>query len=75
MKPVHEYSNSIWLRFVKVKKTAVNSAEKSKMDKLRIRQKDFLKAIVSTTTDDIVRLHYPKEPGEYPTLRQVIMEL
>ena len=75
MKPVQEYPNGIRLRFVKVKSAAVNTVEKSKMDKLRNRQKEFLKAIVNTTTDDIVQLNYSREAGKHPTHRQMIMEL
>ena len=75
MKAVKEYPNGIRLRFVKVKKSAVNSTEKSKMDKLRGRQKDFLNAIMTTTIDEIVQIDYSPEAGKQPTLRQMIMEL
>ena len=75
MKSVQSYPNGIRMRYVKVKSAAVNNVEKSKMDKLRGRQKDFIQAIVSTTTDDILQLDYSKEAGKYPTLRQMVMEL
>ena len=75
MKSVRDYPNGIRLRYVKVKKSAVNMVEKSKMDKLRARQKEFLKSICSTTHDDILQLDYSKDPGKIPTLRQMIMDL
>ena len=49
--------------------------EKSKMDKLRGRQKEFLKSIHSTTHEDILKLDYSKDTGNIPTLRQLIMDL
>ena len=49
--------------------------EKSKMDKLRGRQKDFLKSICSSTHDDMLQLDYSKDAGNIPTLRQMIMGL
>ena len=75
MKAVREYPNGIRLRYVKVKKSAVNMIEKSKMDKLRGRQKDFLKSICSSTHDDMIQLDYSKDAGNIPTLRQMIMDL
>ena len=45
------------------------------MDKLRGRQKNFLEHVSSSTVDDIISLDYSKDPGEIPTLRQMIMEL
>ena len=61
--------------FVKLKKDAINMKEKSKMHKLRHRQKSFLESIVSYTTYDILQLNYSNNAGQEPTLQQMIMEL
>ena len=75
MKDVHEYPNGIRLRFVKMKNSGVNKVEKSKMDKLRQRQKDFLDTITSHSSHEIVQIDYSASAGEEPTLRQMIMGL
>jgi hypothetical protein len=58
MKNKEEYPNGIQLRFVKSKRDAINSVEKSKIEQLRARQKSFLSNILSTDTWDIVQLDY-----------------
>jgi hypothetical protein len=74
LKTLKEYPNGIRLRFVKNKTDAINSAEKSKIEKLRARQKFFLNHIVSAETWDIVQLDYASKSHE-PTLRQMIMAI
>ena len=44
------YPNGIRLCYVKLKRDALNSEEKGKLDKLRHRQHNFLKSIKSSTT-------------------------
>ena len=75
MKPAQQYPNGIRLRFVKMKKDCINKAEKDKMDKLRHRQKEFLEAIQSTSTYEIIQLDYAPSDSDLPTLRQMIMSL
>ena len=75
MKDISQYPNGIRLRFVKLKKSGVNQVEKSKMEKLRQRQKEFLQTVTSTTNHDIFQLDYSKNTGKIPTLRQMIMSL
>ena len=75
IKPPRAYPNSIRMRYVKFKKDAVNKEEKSKIDKLRSRQKQFLEGIKQYVTNDIVQLDYSSNPGRDPTLRQMILEL
>ena len=74
MRDPNTYPNGIRLRFVKMKKAGVNMVEKSKMEKLRQRQKDFLQAVTSHNTDEIIQLDYSPKRG-VPTLRQMIMGL
>jgi hypothetical protein len=74
LKSLKEYPNGICLRFVKNKKDAINSAEKSKIEKLRARQKFFLSNIISAEMWDIVQLDYSAQSHEL-TLRQMIMAL
>jgi hypothetical protein len=74
MKNKEEYPNGIRLRFVKSKRDAINSVEKSKIERLRARQKSFLSSILSTVTWDIVQLDYATDDNS-PTLRQMIMSL
>jgi hypothetical protein len=74
MKNQEEYPNGIRLRFVKSKRDALNSVEKSKIERLRARQKSFLSNILSTDTWDIVQLDYATDDNS-PTLRQMIMSL
>ena len=74
-KPTSSYPNGIRLRFVKLKKDAINAEEKGKLDKLRNRQQNFLKSIKSSTTYDILQLDYSSDAGSIPTLRQMIMSL
>jgi hypothetical protein len=68
------YPNGIRLRFVKNKRDGINAIEKSKIDKLRARQKAFLQNIVTSTTWEILQLDYAPIQTQ-PTLRQMIMEL
>ena len=75
IKPPRAYPNSIRMRYVKFKKDAVNKEEKSKIDKLRNRQKQFLEGIQQYITNDILQLDYSSDPGNEPTLRQMILEL
>ena len=75
IKPPRAYPNSIRLRFVKFKKDAFNKEEKSKIDKLRNRQKQFLEGIKQYISNDILQLDYSANPGNEPTLRQMILEL
>ena len=70
-----EYPNGIRLCYVKLKTSAVNHVEKSKMDRLRNRQKDFLASIASISTSEIIQLDYSSKAGVIPTLRQMIMSL
>ena len=63
------------MRFVKFKKDAINPKERSKLDKLRERQKDFLKQIATTTSYDVLQLDYSRAEGVIPTLRQMVMGL
>ena len=70
-----QYPNGVRLRFVCPRKDGINKAEKSKMDKLRHRQKEFLESIKSSTTTDFFQLDYSPCQGEIPTLRQMIMSL
>ena len=70
-----KYPNGIRLRFVTLKKGCINKAEKSKMDKLCQRQKEFQETIRSTTSTDFVQLDYSTNQGRTPTLRQMIMSL
>lgn len=75
IKDSSEYPNGIRMRFVKFKKDAINPKERSKLDKLRERQKDFLQQISSTASYDVLQLDYSKDEGNIPTLRQMIMSL
>ena len=75
IKSPEDYPNGIRLRFVKLKKSGVNSVEKGKMEKLRQRQKDFLQTITSTDTNEILQLDYSKTAGVIPTVRQMIMSI
>ena len=75
IKTVKDYPNGVRLRFVKMRKAGVNTVEKSKMDKLRERQKTFLSNVCTARCEDIVMLDYSKHPGVIPTLRQMIMDL
>ena len=75
IKPTSEYPNGIRLRFVKLKKDAINAEERSKLDKLRYRQQQFLEGIKSTTSYEILQLDYSNDAGKIPTLRQMIMSL
>ena len=75
IKQPKDYPNGIRLRFVKLKTSSVNHVEKSKLDKLRARQKSFLNTIISISTDEIIQLDYSSKGGQIPTLRQMIMNL
>ena len=75
IKDPSDYPNGIRLRFVKLKQSSVNHIEKSKIDKLRMRQKKFLADICSNSTDKIIHLDYSSQAGIVPTLRQMIMSL
>jgi len=75
IKEPQAYPNLVRLRFVKLKKDAINKAEKSKMDKLRERQKKFLEEICSQVSYDVIQLDYSSNPGITPSLRQMIMSL
>ena len=72
-----EYPNGILLRFVKTHKNTPNSIEKAKIDKLRERQKVFLKTIHQAETSDIVNLDYSTKSQVQgrPTLCQMIMSI
>ena len=70
-----KYPNGIRMRFVKLKKDAINMKEKSKLDKLRERQKQFLAGITTVVTYDICQLDYSSNEGTIPTLRQMIMSI
>lgn len=74
-KDCSEYPNGIRLRFVKLKKDALNAEEKGKLDKLRNRQHNFLNSIKSSTSYEILQLDYLADTGNIPTLRQMIMSL
>ena len=69
------YPNGVRLRYVKLKKDALNSEEKGKLDKLRNRQMNFLKSIKSSTPYEVLQLDYSPEVGKAPTLHQMIMSL
>ena len=75
MKQVQDYPNGIRLRFVKNRSSGVNSIEKSKMDKLRTRQNEFLDCIRTSVTEEIVSLDYFQDAGNIPTLRQMITDI
>ena len=75
IKSVNDYPNGIRMRFVKLKKDAINMKEKSKLDKLRERQRQFVASICSQVTYEILQLDYSKEEGIIPTLRQMIMSI
>lgn len=49
--------------------------KKGKIDKLCHCQKDFLEGIQQHLCHDIVQIDYSPNPGEVPTLRQMVMEL
>ena len=53
------------MRFVKLRKDAINTIEKGKMDKLRSRQEAFLKTILSSVTYDLVQLDYSNNAGTH----------
>ena len=73
---IHEYPNGIRLRFVKAWDDAINTSEKKKIEKLRIRQKEFLASIRTTSTYDILDLDSSVDRDEtLPTLRQMIMSI
>lgn len=73
---IHEYPNGIRLRFVKSWDDAINTTEKKKIEKLRLRQKDFLANIRTTCTYDILDLDSSVDRDEtLPTLRQMIMSI
>lgn len=74
LKHLKDYPNGIRLRFVKNKKDGVSPVEKSKIERLRARQKVFLSTIVTISTWDVIQLDYSSDPNT-PTLRQMIMEL
>ena len=75
IKRVDQYPNGIQMRFVKMKKDAINMKEKSKLDKLRERQKQFVAGICTHVNYDIFQLDYSSAEGEIPTLRQMIMSI
>ena len=75
IKAVNEYPNGIRMRFVKLKKDAINMKEKSKLDKLRERQRRFLAGICSLVNYDVCQLDYSSDEGVIPTLRQMIMSI
>ena len=45
------------------------------MDKLRVRQKEFLQCVCTGNTEEIVALDYSPDAGNVPTLRQMIMNI
>jgi hypothetical protein len=73
-KESNAYPNGIRLRFVKNKKDGINAIEKGKIERLRARQQQFLKNIVTTETWDIIQLDYSADPNKL-TLRQMIMKM
>jgi hypothetical protein len=58
---LEEYPNGIRLRFVKSKRDAINTKEKGKIERLKLRQKIFLNNILSSTTWDLVQLDYTRD--------------
>ena len=66
--------NGIRLRFVTPRAEAASTHAKSKLDRLRQRQKGFLSSIRSLSTWDIMHLDWNITP-EKPTLRQLIMNI
>ena len=75
IKNASAYPNGIRMRYVKLKKDSVNAEERSKLDKLRHRQGQFLKDIQSHTSYELLQLDYSNDAGKIPTLRQMIMSL
>ena len=63
-KPAYQYPNGIRLKFVKLKKNYTNMHEKAKVDKIRDRQKAFLKSICRSITEDLtcIDLAYGDDP-------------
>ena len=75
-RPIDEYPNGIRLRFAKSWDDAINTSEKRKIEKLRMRQKDFLASIRTTSTYDILDLdNSPDADATIPTLRQMVMSI
>lgn len=68
----NKYPNGLRLRFIKHISQCINYEEKGKVKQLRERQKAFLKAVRTTSTDDIIDLDYNPKANQ-PTLRQMIM--
>ena len=66
--------NGVRMRFVKLQRDAVNTKEKEKLNRLRVRQKRFNSVILTEETDDIEQLDYCTDETE-PTLREMIMEI
>ena len=75
MKPSSEYPNGIRMRFVELKKDSINAEERSKLDKLRHHQFEFLQNINSTTSYEVLQLDYSSKAGLHPTLRQMVMTI
>lgn len=67
-----KYPNGLRLRFIKHISQCLNYEEKGKVKQIRERQKAFLKAVRTTSTDDIVDLDYNPKANQ-PTLRQMVM--
>ena len=74
-KKTSEYPNGIRLRFVKYKKDAITTLEKTRIDRLRTRQKHFLASIKKSQTWDIEQLDYANPDSDDLTLRQMIMDI
>ena len=73
---IQDYPNGIRLQFAKSWDDAINTKEKRKIQKLRIRQKDFLGSIQTTSTYDILDLdNSPDAEETIPALRQMIMSI
>jgi len=74
-KQTHQYPNGIRLRFVKFKKDALSTQEKTRIERLRIRQKHFLASVNSSQSWDIEQLDYADPNSNDQTLRQMIMDI
>ena len=74
-KDTKEYPNGIRLRFVKNKRDALTSPEKSRIDRLRQRQQKFTTSVQRTQTWNITQLDYADPTTNDPTLRQMIMDI
>ena len=69
------YPNGICMCYIKFRKDAINMKEKSKLDKLHERQRQFLQGICPVVNYKVCQLDYSSEEGVIPTLRQMIMNI